>query len=166
MTGMQKSAVLSNCTNLLSKTRLVKSVIFLALLLFSIPHRIDDPEFIDARNFRLGSIGLKETIVQTDLYYFNPNGISLNLKEVDMDVYLNGRYAGHSFLDTMVHIPSRDTFFVPVSVKVDMKSVFPNALTLLMNDSIELRIEGKLKLGRAGLFINVPVKYRDNVSIR
>ena len=144
----------------------MKSLVFVACLLFSMPYRIDDPEFIEARNFRLGSIGLKESTVQTDLYYFNPNGIILNLKEVDLDVYLNGKYAGHSLLDTMVHIPSRDTFFVPVTVKVDMKSVFPNALTLLMNDSIELRIEGKLKLGKAGIFINVPVKYRDNVSIR
>ena len=163
---MQKSAVLSNCANLLSKTRLVKILFFVVFFLLPDPHGFDDPEFIEARNFRLASIGLKESTVQTDLYYYNPNGISLNLKEVDLNVYLNGKYAGHSLLDTMVHIPAKDTFLVPVSVKVDMKSVFPNALALLMNDSMELRIEGKLKLGKAGIFVNVPVNYRENVSIR
>ena len=142
--------------------------IVVLLLFFCLPwsHGIDEPDFIEARNFRLGSIGLKESVVQSDLYYYNPNGISLNLKEVDLDVFLNGKYAGHSYLDTIVHIPARDTFFVPVSVRVDMKSVFPNALVLLMNDSMELRIEGKLKLGKAGLFINFPVRYKENVSIR
>lgn len=100
------------------------------------------------------------------MYYFNPNGFALNLKTADLDVYLNNRYAGHSLLDTLVHVPAKDTFFVPVSVLVDMKNVFPNALTILMSDSIDVRLEGKIKVGKAGIYINVPVKYQEKHPIK
>lgn len=90
----------------------------------------------------------------------------MNLKTAEMDVYLNKRYAGHSLLDTMVHVPAKDTFFVPVSVQIDMKNVFPNALTILMSDSIDVRVEGKMKVGKAGIYINVPVRYQEKHAIR
>ena len=90
----------------------------------------------------------------------------MNLKTAEMDVYLNKRYAGHSLLDTMVHVPAKDTFFVPVSVQVDMKNVFPNALTILMSDSIDVRVEGKMKVGKAGIYIKVPVRYQEKHAIR
>lgn len=104
--------------------------------------------------------------MQTDLIYFNPNNVALNLKSADLDLYMNNRFAGHSLLDTMVHIPAKDTFTVPVSVTVDMKNVFPNALTLLMNDSIEVRVEGKMKLGKAGIYIPVPIRYKEKHALR
>lgn len=145
-------------------------IVKLILILFlTLPPFIDlfqDPEFVEARHFRLASLGIKESTIKTDLYYYNPNGFRLSLKTADLDVFINDRYAGHSLLDTLVHVPARDTFFVPVSVKVDMKNVFPNALSLLMNDSIDLRVEGKMKVGKAGIFVNIPVKYQEKQAIR
>ena len=88
------------------------------------------------------------------------------MKSADLDVYLNNRFAGHSLLDTMVHVPAKDTFSVPVSVQVDMKNVFPHALAILMSDSIDVRVEGKMKVGKAGIYINVPVKYQEKHAIR
>lgn len=145
-------------------------IVKLILILFlTLPPFIDlfqDPEFVEARHFRLASLGIKESTIKTDLYYYNPNSFRLSLKTADLDVFINDRYAGHSLLDTLVHVPARDTFFVPVSVKVDMKNVFPNALSLLMNDSIDLRVEGKMKVGKAGIFVNIPVKYQEKQAIR
>ena len=114
----------------------MKPLLFFVLVALLTADLFKEPDFIDARNFRLAAIGLKSSTVKTDLVYFNPNNFGLNLKTAEMDVYLNKRYAGHSLLDTMVHVPAKDTFFVPVSVQVDMKNVFPNALTILMSDSI------------------------------
>lgn len=144
----------------------MKLTLILLLTLLPVTDLFQEPQFVEARHFRLASLGIKESTVKTDLYYYNPNGFGLNLKTADLDVFINDRFAGHSLLDTLVHVPARDTFFVPVSVKVDMKNVFPNALTLLMNDSIDLRVEGKMKVGKAGIFVNVPVKYREKHSIR
>jgi LEA14-like dessication related protein len=144
----------------------LKPLLFLVLVVLLPADLFKEPDFIDARNFRLAAIGLKSSTVKTDLVYFNPNNFGLNLKTAELDVYLNNRYAGHSLLDTLVHVPARDTFFVPVSVQVDMKNVFPNALTILMSDSIDLRVEGKMKVGKAGIYVNVPVRYQEKHSIR
>lgn len=145
---------------------LLKPLLFFVFVAFLPADLFREPDFIDARNFRLAAIGLKTSTVKTDLFYFNPNHFGLNLKTAELDVYLNNRYAGHSLLDTLVHVPARDTFFVPVSVQVDMKNVFPNALTILMNDSIDVRVEGKIKVGKAGVYINVPVRYQEKHSIK
>lgn len=150
------------CLNCLA----LKPLLFFVLVLLFPADLFQEPTFVDARHFRLASIGLKTSTVKTDLYYFNPNGFALNLKTADLDVYLNNRYAGHSLLDTLVHVPAKDTFFVPVSVLVDMKNVFPNALTILMSDSIDVRVEGKIKVGKAGIYINVPVKYQEKHPIK
>jgi LEA14-like dessication related protein len=144
----------------------LKPLLFLVFVALLPADLFKEPDFIDARNFRLAAIGLKSSTVKTDLVYFNPNNFGLNLKTAELDVYLNNRYAGHSLLDTMVHVPAKDTFFVPVSVQVDMKNVFPNALTILMSDSIDLRVEGKMKVGKAGIYVNVPVRYQEKHSLR
>ena len=87
------------------------------------------------------------------------------MKEADLDIYIDGRYAGHSFLDTFILIPARDTFSIPVNVDVEMKNVFPNAVAILMNEDVELKIEGRAKIGKAGIYLNIPVRYKERKKL-
>ena len=140
--------------------------LFLVLLfMVSFPF-IKEPEFIDDRNFGLRSVGLKTSTVYADLFYFNPNNLGLQMKKADLDVYVDDRLLGHSLLDTLITIPKKDTFSFPVMLEVEMKNIFPNAFAMLMKEEIELRIEGTAKVGKGGLFLNVPVKYRGKHRIR
>jgi LEA14-like dessication related protein len=140
--------------------------LFLVLLfMVSFPF-IKEPEFIDARNFALRSVGLKTSTVYADLFYFNPNNLGLQMKKAELDVYVDDRLLGHSLLDTLITIPKKDTFSFPVMLEVEMKNIFPNAFAMLMKEEIELRIEGTAKVGKGGLFLNVPVKYRGKHRIR
>ena len=119
-----------------------------------------EPEFVDARHFRISALGLKKSRVNADLYYFNPNNLGLQMKKAELDIYIDNRFLGHSVIDTLILIPRRDTFSLPVNLEVEMKNLFPNAFALLTRNEIELRIEGTARIGKAGLFLNVPVKYR------
>ena len=140
--------------------------LFLVLLfMVSFPF-IKEPEFIDARNFGLRSVGLKTSTVYADLFYFNPNNLGLQMKKAELEVYIDDRLLGHSLLDTLITIPKKDTFSFPVMLEVEMKNIFPNAFAMLMKEEIELRIEGTAKVGKGGLFLNVPVKYRGKHRIR
>jgi len=140
--------------------------LFLVLLfMVSFPF-IKEPVFIDARNFGLRTVGLKTSTVYADLFYFNPNNLGLQMKKADLDVYVDDRLLGHSLLDTLITIPKKDTFSFPVMLEVEMKNIFPNAFAMLMKEEIELRIEGTAKVGKGGLFLNVPVKYRGKHRIR
>lgn len=124
-----------------------------------------EPEFIRARHMRLSSLGVKQSRIQAELDYFNPNRMGLKLRSADLDVYLNNKFAGKSLLDTLVQIPARDTFSVPVTVSVDMRNVLSNAISLLLKDSAELRLVGKIRVSKGPLAFNVPVDYREKIAI-
>jgi len=125
-----------------------------------------EPQFIDARNFAIKSVGIKTSTVYTDLYYYNPNGFGIQMKKADLDIYIDDQFVGHTLVDTLINIPRRDTFNIPVSVDVEMKKLFPNALSILLKEEVELKIEGTAKLGKSGIFLNVPVKYKGMHRIR
>ncbi len=125
-----------------------------------------EPQFVDARNFALKSLGMQTSTVYTDLYFYNPNGFGIQMKKADLDIYVDGRFIGHTLIDTLINIPRKDTFSIPVNMDVEMKKLFPNALSLLMNEEVELAIEGTAKLGKSGIYLNIPVRYKGKHRLR
>ena len=63
-------------------------------------------------------------------------------------------------------VPAKDTFLLPVSVAVDLKRIFPNALTFLANQEVNVRLEGSVKVGKGGIYIRVPVNYQGRQQIK
>jgi LEA14-like dessication related protein len=127
---------------------------------------LKEPEFIDARNFELKSLVVKTSTVSADLFYYNPNNLGLQLKKAELDVYIDDKFLGHSLLDTLIFIPKKGTFSFPVNMEVEMKNIFPNAFSLLTKTEIDLRIEGTAKVGKGGVFLNIPVRYQGKQRIR
>ena len=143
----------------------MKTLILLAVSLLPLHAGFLEPEFIAARHLRIASLGLKESRIQADLYYFNPNRMGVKLRSADLDVYINNKFAGKSLLDTLVHVPARDTFLVPVTVKVEMKNALPNAFSLLLKDSADLKLVGRIRVSKGPLSMNVPVNYTNRISL-
>ncbi len=127
---------------------------------------IKDPEFLGMRHFGFGQLSLKQSSVTADMYYFNPNRYQLQLQRIDLDVYVENRFVGKTTFDTLIIVPARDTFSFPVDMMVDMKNLFPNVLTLLTKDEVGLRVEGKVRVGKGGIFINLPVRYSGQQAIQ
>ncbi len=144
---------------------MVKSFLFILTLGFATLF-LREPEFVDARNFGLKSLGTKTSTVTADLFYYNPNNMGLQMKKAEVDVYIDDKFLGHSLLDTLIFIPKKDTFSFPVNLEVEMKNIFPNAFSLLTKTEIDLRIEGTAKVGKGGIFLNVPVRYQGKQRIR
>ena len=124
------------------------------------------PEYQAFENFRINSVGLKESVVSADLKYYNPNDFALQLKGADLGVTLNDKAVGRSILDTLITIPRKDTFLLPVKMKVDMKQLFNNALALLVNSEIDVKVNGTVKLGKSGVFFNMPVNYSGKQQVQ
>jgi LEA14-like dessication related protein len=144
---------------------MLKAILFITTLVAATLF-LREPEFIDARNFGLKSIGSKTSTVTADLFYYNPNNMGLQMKMAELDIYIDNKFLGHSSLDTLILIPKKDTFSFPVNLEVEMKNIFPNAFSLLTKTEIDLRIEGTAKVGKGGFFLNVPVKYQGKQRIR
>ena len=139
-------------------------IVLLAVVNFSCAS-LKEPDFKGLDNVRVGRFGLNESTLTLDLHYFNPNKISLKLKEAEGDAWMDGNLLGHFTVDTLVTIPANDNFNLPVKLKVDMKKVFQNSLTAFLAREVMIRIEGKAKLGKGGMYIRYPIRYEGKQNL-
>ncbi len=111
------------------------------------------------KNLAIEKLGFGNSFVRLDLEYYNPNNFGLQLRRTELDIMVNGNYLGRSISDTFVNIPRRDTFTIPVKFDVDMKNLFKNALSTLSGNEVTIKITGKIKLGKANVFMSMPIDY-------
>lgn len=116
-------------------------------------------EYRDLRNFKVDSLGFTESTVSMDLVYFNPNNFSVNLKNINCDVYVDHNYLGKYVLDTTMHIAKKSEFIVPSKMNVDMKNLFKNTVTSVFSKDLLLEVNGTTRVGKAGIYITVPFTY-------
>jgi LEA14-like dessication related protein len=123
------------------------------------------PQYQAVEHFRINNIGLNNAAVSAELKYFNPNNFQLRLRHVALDIYLNDRFAGRSLLDTLMIIPAKDSFFIPLSCSVEMKGILSNAINLLLTNEIGLKLSGSVRLQKAGIVFTIPVQYEGKERI-
>ena len=117
------------------------------------------PTFIDIDHLRISKVSKQESVVSADLRCFNPNNYKLGLKSSSLDFYVNDRLLGKSVSDSLITIPALDTFYVPVTLRVDMSNILQNALQSVLSSEVNVRVEGNAKAGRSGFYVNLPVHY-------
>lgn len=116
-----------------------------------------DLVYQDVKNFRVSKISLNPE-VGMDVQFYNPNKYGMTLKDADVDLYINNKLVGHAMLDKKFNVPASSTFLLPVTLIADLKSVLPNAVALMSNDEVNIRLKGNVKAGR-GVMINIPINY-------
>lgn len=123
------------------------------------------PTYLGYQNFRLEKASLDNSILATDVKLYNPNRYALQLKSASMDVYFNNSFLGHSSLDTLITLPAKDTVYVPLQLQAKAKDILSNALKVLLNPDVKIKITGSAKAGRGGFFLNVPINYEGTQRI-
>lgn len=118
-----------------------------------------DLVYRDFKNFQVGKLGFSTSTVKMDLVYYNPNNFGLQLNRTDLDVYINDTYLGHTVQDLQITIPRLGEFSLPISMDVDMKNIFKNAFTTLLNKEVMVKVTGQIKIGKANVFKSFPVNY-------
>ena len=116
-------------------------------------------EYRTMTGFKVDSLGFDRSTIKMNLVYFNPNNFGVDLKHVDCDVYVNKSFLGKYILDTSMHIARRSEFSLPSSMQVDMRNIYKNSLNVLFNNEIQVDVKGTTRVGKAGIFVNVPFTY-------
>jgi LEA14-like dessication related protein len=116
-------------------------------------------EYRNVANFSISKVGFTSSTVNMDIVYYNPNHCSMQLKQTDLDIFIDSNYVGHTTQQVQVTIPSQSEFSIPLSVDVDMNNLFKNALTALLVKSIQVRVSGNIRAGKAHIYKNFPVHY-------
>lgn len=148
------------------KKKTISPLLLLALLtlLFSC-RQIVAPEYISIDNIKLGAESFSKATLSADVRLYNPNKSNLTFKSGSLDIYVDNRLLGHTELDSTIHIAKLDTFSVPIAVNLNMGNVLGNALSMGLKDSVLVRLDGKVKVGRSGVFITRPVKYEQKEKL-
>ncbi len=116
-------------------------------------------EYRDFKNFGVEQLGFSSSSIKMDLVYYNPNNFGLQLKKTELDIFIDSTFLGHTSQDYLVTIPKRSEFFLPVKVEVDMKHIFKNALNTFFSNEVTVKVTGRVKVGKANVFMSMPVNY-------
>ncbi len=138
----------------------------LALLFFLLScGSIKEPDFKSIENVRISKFGLSESTLSLDLRYFNPNKFRVKLQKAEGDAWIENNFLGHFSMDTLIHIPARGEFRLPVKLQVDMAKIFKNSLVAFLAKEVVIKVEGKARLGKGFVFINYPIRYEGKQNL-
>ena len=140
------------------------SIVFFLLLLTSCG-KIKEPVFNYIDNVRVNKLGLNSSLMTFDMQYFNPNNRKAKLKEADGEAWLDSSYVGHFHVDTIVNIPARSNFTVPVKLDVDMKYLLKYSLFGFKNETVLVTVKGNAKVGKGGIYKKIPLQYEGRQNL-
>ncbi len=125
------------------------------------------PEYLGYRDFDIRSFSMDSSLLHTELAFFNPNSFTMELKRGDVNVYLDNKLANHYVMDSTINIPRKDTFYVPLDLKVSPKFLIGSAISMLMNNNkIKVRLVGSVRVKRGSISFTVPINYEVMQEIR
>ena len=116
-------------------------------------------EYKTFHNFSVQKLGYSNSTVKMELEYYNPNSFGMQLRNSDLDIFVDGNLLGHSSFDTLINIPRKNSFILPIKFDVAMQNLYKNAWTTLTGKEVIVKLKGKLKVGKANVFMSLPVDY-------
>ena len=125
------------------------------------------PEYLGLRDFAIQNVSMDSAQLYGLLAFYNPNAYNMELKKGDVNVYLDDKLANHYVMDSTIHIPLKDTFYVPLNLRVSPKLLIGSAISMLMNNNkIKLRLAGSVRVKRGGVGFTVPINYEAMETLR
>ena len=132
-------------------------------LLFSC--KTKDLEYISFDHLKVEKLGFPNSTISLDVTCYNPNKFGLQLFRLESDVFVNKEFLGKALLDSMLTVPRKDTFLIPVKMEVKMGGAMNSLLQLINSNpdstTLLIKLEGKARLKKGGIFITYPIHYEE-----
>ena len=120
------------------------------------------PEYLGFRDLRFEKFSMDESILHSSLAFYNSNPYAMQLNKADINVYLNDDLANHYVMDSTIYIPKKDSFFIPLNLRLNPRLLLGSAIKMLMNNNqVKIRLEGNVKVKRSGVGFTVPIHYEE-----
>ena len=106
--------------------------------------------------------------LKANAIFYNPNNMQGKLRNIDVEIFVNGKKAANVKQDYNTKIPARAEFTVPLQVNLAMKELgtMETIWGVLGGKKFEVRYLGSVRLSYKGVPFKVPVDYKDDVRVR
>lgn len=122
--------------------------------------------FAGYRNMRFSNEGFSTGIIRMDVAFYNPNPFPLKIKETALQILIDQKPFGKITQDSTSLMEAKDTFLMPVSLKINLIDLLSKVMRTAQEDSILLQATGSCKIGRKGIFTTIPLKYESKKSLK
>ena len=109
-----------------------------------------------------------DPMLKANAVFYNPNKMQGKLRNIDVEIFVNGKKAANVKQDYNTKIPANAEFTVPLQVNLAMKELgtMETIWGVLGGKKFEVRYLGSVKLSYKGVPFKVPVDYKDDVRVR
>ena len=127
------------------------------------------PEFVSIKSLEVREMTDSKVTLAGEAVLHNPNGFSVTVKEIDIDVTVNEKTVGKVNQIGDIKVPAKEDFVVPLVIDFAPKDVYNNLLSGLMavitKGELEVYYQGSIKMKAAGITFNVPIDHQDEVKL-
>ena len=128
-------------------------------------HKVKELDYLGIKKSQIQSIGLKNSALRVELEYYNPNKFGLDVKEANLNIYLNDKFVAIADQPEKIKILKEANFIFPVVAHFDLLKVLGSAFSSLFSKTVKVTIKGTAKLGKEGIFIKVPINITENIKL-
>lgn len=109
-----------------------------------------------------------DPILKAEARFYNPNQIRMKVKEIQIDVFIDGKKSARIDQKLKSVIRSKSEFTLPLEVQISLKEIgLMDALRgLFGGKKYELHYVGHIKVGVKGFPMRIPVDYKREVRLR
>ena len=124
----------------------------------------DSVQLRDVTNFSL-ALGESQALSGNALFY-NPNSSRMKLREVKIDVFLNGNKSAFVDQHTNVIAKPKSEFTIPVTLQLaDGVKIKDLLLNVLMGKKYQVRYKGYLKVNVNGFPVRIPIDHEEELKL-
>ena len=140
--------------------------VILFLTLFSCAPK-EEVVFKGIKNIAIDLSESGKPVLTADVFFFNPNKIKMKLKDVNVEVLVDGTKSAEVKHPLGVVIEGRSDFSVPIVAQLSLKQsgFLDTVVGLLGGKKYEVIFTGYIRIGVHGITIKVPVSQKQELKL-
>ncbi len=109
-----------------------------------------------------------EPLLKGEAVFFNPNKIQTKLKEINVDILVDGKKAARVDQQMNLVVPGRSEFTIPIQANISLKEfgLLDAVIGFFGGKSYQVQFTGYLRVAVHGITVKVPVKYNEEVKLK
>jgi LEA14-like dessication related protein len=128
----------------------------------------DPVQFKSIRNIALETDSLGSPILKGEALFFNPNHVRMKLKEVKIEVFVNGKKAADVDQKPNLVINGNSEFSAFVEARLNLKEIglLDTVLSLFGGKKYGIEYIGYIRVRVHGITVKIPINFKDELKLK